>query len=54
MKLFFELIQVSIGSKEKLSSVPSAAEWEKLFVLAEKHAVIGMCFRKPPIQRKVG
>lgn len=44
MKLFFELIQVSIGSKEKLSSVPSTAEWEKLFVLAEKHAVIGMCF----------
>lgn len=40
----FELIQVSIGSKEKLSSVPSTAEWEKLFVLAEKHAVIGMCF----------
>ena len=46
MKLFFELIQVSIGSKEELPSVPSAAEWEKLFVLAEKHAVIGDHWKK--------
>lgn len=52
MKLFFELIQVSIGSKEKLSSVPSAAEWEKLFVLAEKHAVIGVCFHGIQILHK--
>ena len=52
MKLFLELIQVSIGSKEKLSSIPSAAEWEKLFVLAEKHAVIGMCFHGIQILHK--
>ena len=52
MKLFFELIQVSIGSKEKLSSVPSAAEWEKMFVLAEKHAVIGVCFHGIQILHK--
>jgi len=44
MNLFFELLQVSIGSKDKLSSVPSATEWEELYTLAEKHAVIGVCF----------
>ena len=45
MNLFFELIQVGIGTREKLSCIPSAAEWMNLFVLANKHAVLGVCFQ---------
>ena len=44
MILFFELIQVSIGKSEALSHVPSAEEWHKLYALAVKHAVAGVCF----------
>lgn len=45
MNLFFELIQVGIGTREKLSCIPSVAEWMNLFVLANKHAVLGVCFQ---------
>ena len=44
MILFFELIQVSIGKSEALSRVPSAEEWHKLYALAVKQAVAGVCF----------
>lgn len=44
MILFFELIQVSIGKSEALSHVPSAEEWHKLYALAVKQAVAGVCF----------
>lgn len=42
--LFFELIRISIRTEEQLSSIPSAKEWFELFALAEKHAIIGICF----------
>lgn len=44
MIFFFELIQVSIGKSEALSSVPSAEEWHKLYALAVKQALVGVCF----------
>lgn len=44
MILFFELIQVSIGKSEALSRVPSAEEWHKLYALAVKQALVGVCF----------
>lgn len=42
MDLFFELIQVSVGTRERLSRVPAAHEWEKLFELAQQHTLVGV------------
>ena len=42
--LFFELIRVAIGTQYSLSRLPSEAEWEELFEMAEKQSLIGVCF----------
>ena len=42
--LFFELIRVSIGRQERLTHTPSEMEWRQLYALAEKQALIGICF----------
>ena len=42
--IFFELIQVTIGHRESLSRVPTAAEWNALYRLSVKQAVAGVCF----------
>ena len=42
--LFFELIQVAIGRRERLSHTPTEMEWRELYAMAEKQAVIGICF----------
>lgn len=44
MNLFFELLQVALGTRDKLSRVPSAAEWGRLFGEAERaqQAVVGV------------
>ena len=42
--LFFELIQVALVQREVLSHTPSEEEWRQLFSLAEKQAVLGVCF----------
>lgn len=43
-ELFFDLIRVAIGEKDCLSRPPSKAEWMGLYSLAEKHALLGVCF----------
>lgn len=43
-KLFYELIQVSVGSRTVLSRVPSLSEWQMLYDLSEKQSLIGICF----------
>jgi len=43
-RLFFELIQVSIGNKERLSKQPSDREWECLFEMAQKQSLGGFLF----------
>lgn len=43
--LFFELLQVAIGNKKELSQVPSIEEWDKLYLLAQKQAMVGIAFR---------
>lgn len=44
MILFFELIQVSTGKLDALSCEPSTAEWNALYGMAVKQAVVGVCF----------
>ena len=42
--LFFELIRVSIGTQVSLSLLPSDREWAKLYKMAEKQSLVGVCF----------
>lgn len=42
--LFFELIQVALGSRVCLSYTPRAEEWGKLYEIAEKQSLVGVCF----------
>lgn len=43
-QLFFELIRVAIGNQVYLSHTPSADEWNGLYALAKKQALVGICF----------
>ena len=40
--MFYELIQVALGQREKLSRSPSEEEWAELFVLSQKQGVVGV------------
>lgn len=42
--LFFELIQVAIGTRIYLSHTPSADDWGELFAMAMKQSLVGVCF----------
>lgn len=45
MKLFFELLQVSMGTREAMSAVPQTQEeWEALFKVAAKHNLVPVTF----------
>ena len=43
-ELFFELIRIAIGSQERLSRNPSEKEWKRLFKIAERQRLLGICF----------
>ena len=43
-QLFIELLQVAVGRRACLSRAPSEEEWEELFALAVKHAMLGVCY----------
>lgn len=57
--LFFELIQVALGSRERLSLKPTPDDWSDLYTLSKEQAVSGVVFTaldklsqtgiKPPI-----
>lgn len=49
---FFELIQVSIGNRDRLSRTPSAEEWQSLFLMAQTQAVSGIVFHALDILSK--
>ena len=55
MTLFFELIQVALGRKASLSHTPSAEQWQELYVLSKKQALLGINYaaieRLPKEQR---
>ena len=42
--LFFELLQVAVGRRERLSLTPSRSEWQHLYQLSEQHAMQGVCY----------
>lgn len=44
MKLFLELIQVSLGQRDRLSRRPHETEWEKLYAICQQQAVAGLVF----------
>lgn len=43
-KVFFDLIQFSIGTRDDFPYKPDAVEWKSLMDLARRHAVLGICF----------
>ena len=40
--LFFELIQVALGNRDRLGTVPSAVEWTEVYAESERQAVTGL------------
>lgn len=42
--LFYELIRVAIGTQDTLYRTPSAQEWHKLYDMANKQSLFGICF----------
>ena len=40
--MFFELLQVALGNRERLSSAPSAKEWAEIYKESERQAVTGI------------
>lgn len=54
-ELFVELLQVSLGTREKLSRVPSAVEWQALMDEAQRQAIAGILacgLERLPIEQK--
>lgn len=59
MTLLYELIQVVLGNKERLSRTPSEIEWQELYTESQKQAVAGVAYlaleklnrngQKPPL-----
>ena len=41
-KLFFELIQVALGSRDGLSHIPTAGEWLAIYDESERQAITGI------------
>jgi len=42
--LFFELLQVAVGRRERLSMTPSASEWQHLYQLSVQQSLQGICY----------
>lgn len=41
--VFFDLLRVTIGRQESLSQTPSEREWQAIFEIAQRHALVGVC-----------
>ena len=42
--LFYDLIRVSLGTKIKLSFIPTKEDWKTFYSLSIKHTILGICF----------
>lgn len=53
--LFFELLQVALGSRKELHGIPTVSEWNEILLQAERQTLIGIAFcgveRLPQEQR---
>ena len=43
-ELFFDLIRVAVGTQDCLSHTPTVDEWGKLYDMAKKQSLVGVCF----------
>ena len=43
--MFYELLQIAIGNRDRFSQAPTVEEWRELFALAQKQAMVGIAFR---------
>lgn len=43
--MFYELLQIAIGNRDRFSQAPMEGEWRELFALAQKQAMVGIAFR---------
>lgn len=43
IETFFELLQISVGRRDRLTSAPSSEEWRMLLNIAKEQAVVGVC-----------
>lgn len=57
--LFFQLMQVALGERQRLDRIPSGEEWVRMFAMARKQAVAGLMAdaievlpeeQKPPVE----
>lgn len=60
-RLFIELLQIALGNRDCFSVTPSADDWEQLYDMAKKQALVGVCFfalkllpveQQPPLLRR--
>lgn len=42
MNFFFELLQIAVGTRERLSRCPEDAEWDSILDLAVKQTLVGV------------
>ena len=45
MKLFYELLQIGIGTRCSFSFIPSSNDWTALFAVSQKQSLVGICFQ---------
>ena len=59
--LFIELLQIALGNRNRFSIIPSTEDWEQLYDMAKKQALVGVCFfalkllpveQQPPLLRR--
>lgn len=42
--LFFQLLQISLGIREKLDIAPTPSDWLEIFTMSKKQSLTGVCF----------
>ena len=45
MKLFYELLQIAVGSRDTLSHIPTSDELSDMFTVSQKQSLIGIAFK---------